>query len=189
MDILARRFVVEYVRSPGDLDGICKRLGISKSKARTLLADSAVDAAIRLREHEVSEAALLDSKWVLQQWYRIATADPSQLVRVVRKPCPDCHTFDTPLPDCPVCNGEGVAGVDITPTDEMNDDALALFDGAEQTRTGIKITMRNRDKALDNIARYVGALVERSDVNIRGADVKDLTDEQLLALIEHERSD
>jgi hypothetical protein len=63
-----------------------------------------------------------------------------------------------------------------------------LYAGAERTKYGIKVHMRDRDAALTNLARYLGML--NNDKNIppnqptgKNINVEDLSDDQLLSII------
>jgi len=84
------------------------------------------------------------------------------------KPAPDGmggFGFDPnadPLPGCPECGGKGVASVHVADTRKLK--RHPLYAGAEQTRNGIKVNMRDQDAALTNISRYLGMSKERVDV-------------------------
>lgn len=92
---------------------------------------------------------------------------------------------------CPECHGEGVEDVRITDTRKLKGGARRLYAGAERTRNGIKVRVRDQDAALANIAKYLGMNIERKEISgIGGAPLtvaslkaEDLTDDQLAALI------
>lgn len=66
-------------------------------------------------------------------------------------------------PDCPVCGGEGVPRVHMTDTRQLSPAARLLFNGVEMTKNGIKVSVRDRDAALDKIARCLSAYQDRLD--------------------------
>jgi len=111
------------------------------------------------------------------------------------KPAPDGmggFGFDgkaDPAPDCPECDGEGVARVYVADTRKLK--RHPLYAGAEQTRNGIKVTMHDKDKARDNLARYLGMLVDKREISGPGGgpiglahlSADDLSDDQLAAIL------
>lgn len=92
-----------------------------------------------------------------------------------------------PASNCPECGGNGQADVHVADTRKARS---PLYAGAERTRNGIKITMRNKDDALDNLARYLGMLVDKKEISGPGGGpmvmanitAADLSDEQLAAI-------
>lgn len=98
---------------------------------------------------------------------------------------------DPPSPSCPECGGEGVEDVYVADTRRLKGAARALYAGAERTRNGIKINMRDKDAAVSNLARYLGMMVDRKEISgPNGAPVAlahlsadDLTDDQLAAIL------
>ena len=77
-----------------------------------------------------------------------------------------------PCPDCPDCEGEGVEEVFIADITTLSGPERRLFAGIKQTRNGPEVIMRDQDKARDNLARYLGMLIERKE--IYGKDGKPL---------------
>jgi phage terminase small subunit len=96
-----------------------------------------------------------------------------------------------PAPDCPECGGIGEAVVHIGDTRKLRGAEQILYAGAEQTKGGIKIHMRDRDKAVENLARYLGMTVTRTEISGPGGgplalahiSANDLTDDQLAAIL------
>ena len=94
-----------------------------------------------------------------------------------------------PAEDCPECGGLGIEDVHIFDTRKLK--RHPLYAGAERTRNGIKVTLRDQDKARDNLARYLGMLVDRKEISgpgggplgIVGLNAEDLTDDQLAAIL------
>lgn len=79
-----------------------------------------------------------------------------------KRPAPTCdggfdydHTL-SPHPRCPECSGQGVGRVQATDTGQLSGSALLLFDGVKATKDGLEIKLRDRDKALENVARHLG---------------------------------
>ena len=116
------------------------------------------------------------------------------------KPAPDGmggFGFDpnaTPAADCPECGGNGIAEVHVADTRKLK--RHPLYAGAEQTRNGIKVNMRDKDAALFNLSRYLGMQIDRKEISGPGGGpvpmahitADDLTDDQLAALIAAEEA-
>ena len=116
------------------------------------------------------------------------------------KPAPDGmggFGFDpnaTPAADCPECGGNGIAEVHVADTRKLK--RHPLYAGAEQTRNGIKVNMRDKDAALFNLSRYLGMQIDRKEISgpgggplgVVGLTADDLTDAQLAALIAAEEA-
>lgn len=96
-----------------------------------------------------------------------------------------------PHDDCPECGGQGVADVHVADTRKLTGPAKTLYAGAERTRNGIKINMRDKDAAVANLARYLGMLVDKKEFSGPGGGpipmanltADDLTDAQLAAIL------
>lgn len=113
------------------------------------------------------------------------------------KPAPDASGglgYDAnrePNPACPECAGDGESDLLLCDTRKLSKGAKLLYNGAERTRNGIKIHVRNRDDALQNLARYLGILVDKREVSgpnggpipVANLRAEDLTDEQLVAIL------
>ena len=90
-----------------------------------------------------------------------------------------------PNKDCPECGGQGIADVHVADTRKVRS---PLYAGAERTRNGIKINMRDQDAAVANLARYLGMMqpdkiiAMSPNVNVT-LSADDLTDEQLATII------
>lgn len=61
-----------------------------------------------------------------------------------------------PHKDCPKCNGEGVGQIFAADTRKLKGGARQLYDGVKQTKEGFEVKLRDRDKALENVARHLG---------------------------------
>lgn len=97
-----------------------------------------------------------------------------------------------PNPVCPECGGRGEECITIADTAALTGPARRLYAGIHKTRDGVRVLMRDQDAALGNIAKYLGMLVDKKEITGAGGGpvslvnlkAEDLTDEQLLALIE-----
>ena len=93
-----------------------------------------------------------------------------------------------PHATCPQCGGQGTNDVQIADTLKAKS---PLYAGAERTRNGIKITMRDQDKAVENLARYLGMMVDRKEISgpgggpvpVAGLTADDFTDAQLASML------
>ena len=96
-----------------------------------------------------------------------------------------------PAADCPECGGLGIEDVHIFDTRKIKGNAKALYAGAERTRNGIKVNMRDKDAAVANLARDLGMMVDRKEISgpnggpvpLAHITADDLTDDQLAAIL------
>ena len=96
-----------------------------------------------------------------------------------------------PAADCPECGGLGIEDVHVADTRKLRGPAKVLYAGAERTRNGIKIHMRDKDAAVVNLARYLGMLVDKKEfsgpgggpIPLANLTADDLTDDQLAAIL------
>lgn len=96
-----------------------------------------------------------------------------------------------PAKDCPECGGQGIADVHVADTRKLRGADRVLYTGAERTRNGIKINMRDKDAAVANLARYLGMLVDKKEISGPGGgplalahlSADDLSDDQLAAIL------
>lgn len=86
------------------------------------------------------------------------------------EPFPDCgggfgyrHNAE-PHPACPECNGEGHEDIFFADTESLTGSERKLIAGIKRTKDGLEIKMRDQDAALQNIAKYLGLLVERKEL-------------------------
>ena len=91
---------------------------------------------------------------VVNHWKLVALADRRRLVGVkqVKVACRSCG--DVGCENCP----PAVPVVEIVPTEDYGPAEVAIYEGAEQTKNGIKILMASKEKAWENLARYFGLL-------------------------------
>lgn len=113
------------------------------------------------------------------------------------KPAPDgmggfgFNPNAAPNSDCPECGGLGIEDVHVADTRKLRGPAKVLYAGAERTRNGIKVNMRDKDAAVVNLARYLGMQIDRKEISgpgggplgVVGLTADDLTDDQLAAIL------
>lgn len=73
-----------------------------------------------------------------------------------------------PHPDCPECGGEGVERVVPRDSEKLSKGARLLYRGAQQTKDGVKILMADKDKALEQIGRILGAFDDKMRIDLTG---------------------
>lgn len=162
-------FVNEYII---DFNGqeAAARAGYSSKRAAQqayrLLQDERVLAAITDAIAERKKRLFITQDQVVIMWWQIANADYNELSSVRRTACDMCHftvktegdeAIDRTInPDCRNCQGEGVSYVFIADTEKLSPTGRLLYQGAENTKFGIKVNVADRMKALDNVARHLG---------------------------------
>lgn len=62
-----------------------------------------------------------------------------------------------PHPDCPECGGEGRPRVVLGDTMQLSEAGALLFQGVKETKDGLEVKLADRGKALDSVARILGA--------------------------------
>lgn len=60
---------------------------------------------------------------------------------------------EAPDPDCPECDGLGFGWVYVPDTRELSEAGRLLYEGVKETKDGIQVTISDRAKALENVAR------------------------------------
>lgn len=166
-------FVDEYIldfnatraaKAAGYLEDNAKQMGYENLTKPYI--EQAVDKAIADRRKRLR----IDADTVLWKWWQIANADYNELSSVKRVACGYCYggvniTDDSepsidptkaPDEDCSTCGGDGEAYVYMADTTNLSPAAKLLYQGAENTKFGIKINAADRMKALDNVARHLG---------------------------------
>lgn len=90
-------FVLAYVKKPNASEAIREAgyEGVWPDQAgSTMLSKPKVRAAIVKMLSDRQRVAEIDAKWVLEQWLKIATADPDELVKHQRRCCRHCWGFN-----------------------------------------------------------------------------------------------
>lgn len=72
-----------------------------------------------------------------------------------------------PHPSCPECFGEGVERVTAKDTTQLSEGGQLLFQGVKVTKDGLEIKMADRQKALDSVARILGAYKDTVDLTAK----------------------
>lgn len=66
-----------------------------------------------------------------------------------------------PNPDCPECFGEGKGEIFVHDTRKLDPDSLALYDGVERGKDGLKLKMPDRAAARTLLMRHAGMLNDK----------------------------
>lgn len=109
------------------------------------------------------------------QWTPAEFAEATRKAEQSEQELPDPQgglDFDrTALPDpaCPECRGEGILRQVPVDTSKLSPGGRALFAGVKPTANGLEIKLRDRDKALENAAKIIGAFRETIDLNVKAA--------------------
>lgn len=125
----------------------------------------------------IKERVTLNAEDLLQRWSAQATADLTELVQVVRGPCPMCYPADSPnrppMPalGCVHCNGKGVASVEVKETRLLSPTARMMYLGAEQTKYGVKVKLADPRDAEDRLARALQLFAAKLPDAADGASV------------------
>lgn len=86
-------------------------------------------------------------------------------------------------PDCPVCEGLGAEYQAPVDTSKLSPGGRLLYAGVKPTNNGLEIKIRDRDKALENAAKIIGAFTERLDLTVKGGvKVENVTPENAAEL-------
>lgn len=102
-----------------------------------------------------------------------------------------------PAPDCPNCHGNGEQRVGIADTRRLRGPARRLYAGVKETQHGIEVKMRDQDTARDNIAKYLGMLIDKRELSGPngnpiavgvGFTAADLTDDQIAQMLLQEQA-
>lgn len=104
------------------------------------------------------------------------------------------HT--APHEGCPACHGNGMERVGLADTRRVRGPARRLYAGVKKTKDGVEIKMRDQDKALDNIAKFLGMVVNKNEIAGPGGGpittlnftAEDLTDDQIASMLLAESS-
>lgn len=93
-----------------------------------------------------------------------AASLPGYLGSAVKYPDPagglDYDATAEPHPDCPECHGEGMERFVPRDTDKLSDQALLLYGGVKVKKDGYEIIIADRQKALENAGRILGAFTD-----------------------------
>lgn len=88
---------------------------------------------------------------------------------------------DPPHPDCPKCGGDGVLKVVVKDSRYFSPAAKLLYDGVEVVQGNVKMKIRDRSWAEQQLARHAGLFNERTPVE--EFDPNRMSDDQLDAVL------
>lgn len=178
---------------------LAKQAGYTEASAKDMatanLRNPEILKAVDDRRAQLAAAAGVTIGLVLREWLQVATADATEIQKLKVRRCDSCWPIDDrslPInPKCTACEGAGVRIMLHADTDSLSPAARRLIAGYRQTRDGIEVKLRDQDLAWRNLADYLGML-NKSKGEVTGpgggpmqvlhADIKDLTDEQLMAI-------
>ena len=110
-------------------------------------------------------------QWKAREYAEACDAEMRAAEKARREPClPDCtggfgfNRIAEPNTLCPECDGEGVEDVYVADLETLTGPERKLFAGIKQTRNGPEVIMRDQDKARDNLAKYLGLLVDKKEL-------------------------
>lgn len=99
-------------------------------------------------------------QWIDEDEYWAAVAESAKIDPPVQPPSDEggygFKRLVDPHPDCPKCEGEGVQEVFVADTRKLPSNVKALYDGVKQTQHGLEVKVRDRDRALENVAKFLG---------------------------------
>jgi phage terminase small subunit len=104
---------------------------------------------------------------------------------------------EPPASTCPVCHGVGQERVRVADTRRVKGAARRLYAGVKTTQHGIEVKMRDQDAALQNIAKYLGMVIDKREIAgpnggpipVAHYDAKDLSDDQLAQVIQQQEKE
>lgn len=149
-------------------DGPNSRIKSARSKIakfnELIAPNPALWTRVAALQAKVDEQIAMTAADVINQWSVIANSDRRKMTSVVSMSvaCPTCKgsgkARDTD-DDCMDCDGTGVIDgqtVHIASTDTYGPAEILAFEGAEQTKHGIKIHAASKAEARMNLARHFG---------------------------------
>jgi len=71
-----------------------------------------------------------------------------------------------PVPDCPMCHGDGVEVLHIADTRKLSADGKALYAGTKKTKEGIEVKMQDQAVALKLLAQHFGVIGAENVTNV-----------------------
>lgn len=155
----------------------------ARHNASRLAADINIKTRVQQLTRAAAEGAMPAIRERIAALLDIASADPSELFRVVIDVCGECWTDDAlatayddaaatnaptpdpsqPRPSCERCGGRGVRHVALTPTDELSQAGRRLFKSARQKADGsIEVTTHDQLAATRLLAELSGWLVNQN---------------------------
>lgn len=134
-----------------------------KSPSTTLKKNKIVQKLLKDQADEDLKKLGITREFLIKVLALIVFYDFTNIVQVRRSPCPYCYgNSDTaptdkdtskPNPDCPNCHGEGIVNIHYADTRELDAVGKLIFKGVENTPSGIKVHLFDKEKALDMLCR------------------------------------
>ncbi len=87
----------------------------------------------------------------------------------------------SPHPDCPECDGFGIARAHFAGTDNIPEASRPLFAGVKETQHGIEVKMHDQMAALDALAKHIGFFAKDHTCDL---DTSDALTELLAGMIQ-----
>lgn len=141
-----KRFVAEYLVDLNATQAAI-RAGYSEKRASEigyqLLQKTTVQAAIQAAMADREKRTGVTQDWVVQELYKIAHADRGGIAKVIG----------------------GGSAVELTDTDELDDEQRAALVGVEETKFGIKVTTCDKLKALELLGRHLGMFTDKQEIS------------------------
>lgn len=130
------------------------------SNGSRMLRNDKVAEYIQQRQRERSERTQITQDWVLQELYKIASANGTDYARVVEVTAKNEDGDD--LLDS---NGDPIMvdTVKIVPTEQLTADQRAAVSTIKNTRYGVSVETHDKVKALELIGRHLGMFKERPE--------------------------
>lgn len=149
------------------------------------------NALVQVRRSNCRYCYGFDHKY---QWTAVEYANAVNIAIDSNSPAPDgmggfgFNPTAAPNVNCSECGGIGIEDVHVADTRKTKS---PLYVGAERTRNGIKINMRDKDSAVANLARYLGMMIDRKEISgvgggaiaLTNQSADDLSDNQLAAIL------
>ena len=85
---------------------------------------------------------------------------------------------------CPECLGEGVEKVHFHDTRRLSPAGKLLYRGVSLGKDGLKVSIADQDKALENVARHLGMFKDRLDVRTNPSEMSDAELDAAIAELE-----
>jgi hypothetical protein len=108
---------------------------------------------------------------LLKELVAVVRADPAELTQIRHVSCDECWPIEAdeggkprppglwtePNPECQHCQGDGIPRAWFADTRKLSPTAAKLFTAAQQTKDGLKVIGRDKDAALEKLAKILGA--------------------------------
>jgi phage terminase small subunit len=156
----------------GEFEALQKRSGITVEMVLARYWDLATANPNDLVEHRRTCCRYCHGENHMYQWTAGEYERAQLLARQEDQPEPPIAGglgFDmrkSPNPDCPDCGGDGIGRTIIKDTRNLSGPALVLYAGVEPTKEGERVKMHNQLSALETVAKHIGMLREKLDVNV-----------------------